>query len=90
MSGTGDIKMLLDFLNGVEAKSEGRITELSNSNIENWFGQTYPATYVDSANFRGNFTVTINNSKTRAVIEANDGSQEWEVSLSENKIQEIK
>ena len=28
--------------------------------------------------------------ETRAVIEANDGSQEWEVSLSENKIQEIK
>jgi len=90
LSGTGDVKWLWNFLSGVEAKSEGRITELSNSNIENWFGQTYPATYVDSANFRGNFTVTINNTKTRAVIEANDGSQEWEVSLSENKIQEIK
>ena len=90
LSGTGDIKMLLDFLNGVEAKSEDRIAELSNSNIENWFAQTYPASYVDSGNFRSNFTVTINNSKTRAVIEANDGSQEWEVSLTENKIQEIK
>jgi hypothetical protein len=90
LSGTGDVKWLWDFLSGIEAKSEGRITELSNSNIENWFGQTYPATYVDSGNFRGNFTVTINNTKTRAVIEANDGSQEWEVSLSENKIQEIK
>jgi hypothetical protein len=90
LSGTGDVKWLWNFLSGVEAKSEGRITELSNSNIENWFGQTYPATYVDSGNFRGNFTVTINNTKTRAVIEANDGSQEWEVSLSENKIQEIK
>lgn len=90
LSGAGDVKWLWDFLGGVEAKSEGRIIELSNSNIENWFGQTYPATYVDSGNFRGNFTVTINNTKTRAVIEANDGSQEWEVSLSENKIQEIK
>lgn len=90
LSGAGDVKWLWDFLNGVEAKSEGRITELSNSNIENWFAQTYPASYVDSGNFRSNFTVTINNSKTRAVIEANDGSQEWEISLSENKIQEIK
>lgn len=90
LTGAGDVKYLWDFLNGVEAKSEGRIIELSNSNIENWFAQTYPASYVDSGNFRSNFTVTINNSKTRAVIETNDGSQEWEVSLTENKIQEIK
>jgi hypothetical protein len=90
LSGAGDVKWLLDFLNGVEAQSEGKITELSNSNIESWFAQAYPASYVDSKNFNSNFTITINNTKTRSVIEANDGSQEWEVSLSENKIQEIK
>lgn len=90
LSGAGDVKRLWDFLSDVEARSEGRITELSNSNIENWFESTYPATYVDSDNFKRNFTITINNSKTIAVIEDNDGSQEWEVSLSENKIQEIK
>jgi hypothetical protein len=90
LTGTGDVKWLWNFLSGVEAQTEGKITELSNSNIESWFAQAYPASYVDSKNFNSNFTITINNTKTRAVIEANDGSQEWEVSLSENKIQEIK
>jgi hypothetical protein len=81
----GDIVWIKKFFSG----ATGTTIELNNSNVENWFKSTYPAKYVDKNNFENNFTITLNNTKTRAVIMSNDGTEEWEVLLSDNEIQEI-
>jgi hypothetical protein len=91
LSNEGIQNQLLSRLENELKEKEGIITTLTPKNVENWFSETYPASYIDSDNFKNNFSVSINNTKTKAVIETNDGSQEWEVSISgDNKIQEIK
>lgn len=82
----GDIVWIRKFFSG----ATGELEQLSETNVENWFQDTYPATYIDSRNFNNNFTIRINIPKTMAAIEANDGSQEWEVKIEDNKIVEIK
>ena len=84
-SNWGDISWIRKLFSG----SIGTTIELNNSNVENWFESTYPAKYVDKNNFENNFTITLNNTKTKAVIMSNDGTEEWEVLLSDNEIQEI-
>jgi hypothetical protein len=84
-------KLILSKVEQKLKEKEGIITTLTPKNVENWFSEAYPASYLDSDNFKNNFTVSINNTKTKAVIQTNDESQEWEVSISgDNKIQEIK
>jgi hypothetical protein len=82
----GDIVWIKKFFSG----ATGELEQLSETNVENWFQSTYPATYVDSRNFKENFSIIINVEKTQAVIESNDGIQEWEVKIEDNKIVEIK
>jgi hypothetical protein len=89
--GNEGLKSLLPNIENKLKEKEGIITTLTPKNVENWFSEAYPASYLDSDNFKNNFTVSINNTKTKAVIQTNDESQEWEVSISgDNKIQEIK
>jgi hypothetical protein len=76
---------LWDWLNKTSGVDDG-IYKLTESNVEGWFKVTYPAKYVDPNNFKNNFNITLNTTKSEAVIEANDGSEEWEVKIQDNKI----
>lgn len=76
---------LWDWLNKTTGIDEG-VDKLTESNVEGWFKVSYPAKYVDSGTFKDNFSITLNTTQTEAVIEANDGSEEWEVKIQDNKI----
>jgi hypothetical protein len=76
---------LWNWLNKTTGLDEG-VDKLKESNVEGWFKVTYPAKYVDSGTFKNNFSITLNATQTEAVIEANDGSEEWEVKIQDNKI----
>lgn len=76
---------LWNWLNKTTGIDEG-VDKLTESNVEGWFKVTYPAKYVDSGTFKDNFSITLNTTQTEAVIEANDGSEEWEVKIQDNKI----
>jgi hypothetical protein len=79
-----EIWNFLDGLFGTKAQSQ-----LDTSSVEKWFETNYPARYVDSSNFRENYKVVLNNTKTGAVIESKDGYEEWQVKLQDGKIIEI-
>jgi hypothetical protein len=81
----GDVTLIKKLFSG----STGDIVELTESNVENWFKSTYPEIYLDSQNFKTNFSITVNVDGSQSVIESKDGTKEWEVKLQDNKIVEI-